>query len=262
MNKKQEKELNSESEPQKDESTQTLGHQFRLARENADLTIETIAKQLFLSKSIINEIESDNIPSSVHSLYSKGYVKSYSVLLGLPVDDMLENFEKQYGYNSDLKKMQTFSNRSQNTTYNNYLNWITSIVIFIMIIGVGVWWWKQQVMITAPTVNPVNISNTPSELVLDSSGINIDIEETPSAIVDYTFTFSKDCWVKITDATNAVVAIGIQKAGSTINISGVAPLEVVLGASHAVAVTHQQEPVDISSYTSQNTATFTLPLDQ
>lgn len=260
MNKKQE--LNSQSESQEDETIPTVGLQLRLARENAGLTVDTVAKQLFLSKNIIDEIEADNIPSSVHSLYSKGYVKSYSTLLNLSVDDILENFEKQYECDSDLKEMQTFSNRSQTTIYNNYLNWITTLVIIIMIIGVGVWWWKQQTMVTVPVVDPIAINNIPSQLLEDNSGININIEEEPSILVDYTFTFSKDCWVKITDATNAVVAIGIQKADSTVLISGVAPLEVVLGASHAVTIIHQQEVVDISPYTSKNTATFSLPLEQ
>lgn len=260
MNTKQK--INSQSESQEDESIPTLGYQLRLARENAGLTVEVVAKQLFLSKNIIDEIESDSIPPSVHSLYSKGYVKSYSVLLNLPVENVLKSFEKQYECNSDLKKMQTFSNRSQNTIYNNYLNWITSIVILIMIIGVGVWWWKQQAMITVPVVNPITVNNTSSQSELSNSNISVNVEENTSTIVDYTFTFSKDCWVKITDATNSVVAIGIQKAGSSILISGVAPLEVVLGASHAVEITHQQELVDISPYTSLNTATFTLPLEQ
>lgn len=246
------------------ESLPSLGEQLRVAREQTGLSVDTVAKQLYLSTTVIEQIESDNIPESSNTLFSKGYVKSYSVLLNLPVDDMLKCFQLQYQCNNDLKKMQTFSNRSKNTTHNDYLNWITVIAIIVMTVGVIAWWWQQgeQHVVEVAVIETIVASSEPSPrlpLIPSVATVNQEIQSTT---VESTFTFTKDCWVKITDATNAVIAVGIKKSGTSIDVSGVAPLEVILGAPHAVQITYQQQTLDISSYISNDTAKFTLPLEQ
>jgi cytoskeleton protein RodZ len=262
MSKKQELECLALS--QVNELQPSLGEQLRLAREQAGMSIDDVAKQLYLSKAVIEEIESDNIPASANTLFSKGYVKSYSALLRLPIDDMLKCFQLQYQCNIELKKMQTFSNRSKNATHNNYLNWITLIAIVVMTMGVIAWWWQQseQVIIQIPAVETIVASNESSPRLPLTPNIATMSQSIQSTTVNSTFAFTQDCWVKITDATNAVVAVGIKKAGSSMDVSGVAPLEVVLGAAHGVKITYQQQVLDISSYISNNTAKFTLPLEQ
>lgn len=251
-----------EIEDNNNEKKLTVGQQLRLARNEANLTIEYVAEKLYLAVSVITDIESDKNQSNTSIVFVKGYVKSYCVLLNLPVEGMLKCFDQQYQDNNDVKKMQTFSNRTQDTTHNSYLNWVTVLIVLTMIIGVSFWWWQQ---VDEPIVGvPVNqsniINNEPSPLLpltpnLDAATLNIK-----KNVVESTFTFSGDCWVKVIDATNAVIAVGIKKGGTSIDISGVAPLNVILGAPNMVKINYQGEPLDISSYIVKDTATFTLPL--
>lgn len=76
-----------------------------------------------------------------------------------------------------------------------------------------------------------------------------------------TFTFDGDCWVKVIDATNEVLAIGIKRAGKHMPLTGVAPFEVILGAPHVVSISYQGEPLDTSGFDKGQTARFKVPFD-
>lgn len=245
------------------ETAPSLGRQLLNARQQAGMSIDEVALKLFISKAVVNELETDTVPESSNALFYRGYVKSYAVLLGLDCEDMVKTFRAQYHCDNDLKTMQTFSNRSKNDTHNNYLNWVTTGVVIIIFIAVIVWWWQRQSMAEMPTISqePVAIATEPSPRLPIAPVVNAAMEVDENN-VQSTFTFSQDCWVKITDATNAVVAIGIKKAGTSIEVSGVPPLEVILGAPQGVEITYHEQVLDISSYISNETATFTLPLEQ
>lgn len=241
----------------------TVGQQLRLAREQANLSIDHVANKLYLARSVINDIESDKALLNTSIVFNKGYVKSYSVFLNLSTDEILKCFDKQYQVNSDINKMQTFSNRTKNTTHNSYLNWVTIIVIVTMIIGLSVWWWQQQneeIIAVESVTNSTLVNNEPSPRLPLIPNIDSAVEDDESLMIETTFTFSRDCWVRVVDATNAVIAVGIKKGGTSIDIAGVAPLKVILGAPNAVKITYLQETLDITSYIVKDTATFTLPL--
>ena len=81
-------------------------------------------------------------------------------------------------------------------------------------------------------------------------------------IVELIFTFSNDCWVKITDATGNDIAYGVKKQGRVMPVSGQPPFSVILGAPAAVKVKYAGEPVDISFLPSDRTGRFVLPLQE
>lgn len=75
---------------------------------------------------------------------------------------------------------------------------------------------------------------------------------------DVVFTFTADCWVKVTDANGEVMAIGLKKAGKVMPVEGVAPIDVTLGEPTAVTVEFNGEAYDISRFRAGRTARFTL----
>ena len=70
--------------------------------------------------------------------------------------------------------------------------------------------------------------------------------------------FSADCWVRITDANGKVLALGIKKGGTSLSLSGPAPIELTLGKASAVQLSYQNEPIDLSSYPDSRAARLTL----
>jgi len=75
-------------------------------------------------------------------------------------------------------------------------------------------------------------------------------------------TFTADCWVQVSDADGNRLVASLQRQGDRIDVSGDAPLRVVIGAVDAVgSVRFQGEPVDLGDFRVTNNRTeFTLSL--
>lgn len=114
--------------------------------------------------------------------------------------------------------------------------------------------------------------SSPDTAVNDSNNLtnllNSDaVESAPSlelssdaAPISMSFTFDDDCWVNIKDATGEAIAYGVKQKGRVMEIQGVPPVEVTLGAPDNVRISVNGESVDISSYQNGRTARFTLPM--
>ena len=286
------------------EQQASLGQQLIRARKKLALSTSDIAAKLYLSVPGIESLEQDCVDLSLNTLYSKGYLKSYANLVGLPIPDMMALFEIQY-QQTTTEKMQSFSKRNLLKAHNSYLNWVSLFILALLICGMFWWWWQQDTMtslaidadnelsiaqsigsqpdvnVSLPqTDNLVGLSIEPNAQLIEplegdiiDSSKNADVVRTTDRIatdepaasetkmVQASFTFSKDCWVKITDSTNAILAIGIKKAGRIMPINGVPPFEVILGAPESVTITYQGEVVDITPYITDKTARFSVPLD-
>lgn len=73
-------------------------------------------------------------------------------------------------------------------------------------------------------------------------------------------TFNDDCWVQVTDAEGNRLASSLRMEGDVLEVSGEAPLSIVVGAVSALdALEFQGEAVDLNSIrTVNNRAEFTL----
>ena len=81
----------------------------------------------------------------------------------------------------------------------------------------------------------------------------------PVALV---FNFTADCWVNITDASGEAIAYGIKAAGYEMQITGLPPFEVTLGAPDVVQISYDGEAVDMSGFDPTRTAKFSLPMQE
>lgn len=113
------------------------------------------------------------------------------------------------------------------------------------------------------TDTDINESNNLTALVSSNSQSepNLDIAaESNAAPISMVFTFVDDCWVNIKDASGEAIAYGVKQKGRVMEIQGVPPVEVTLGAPDNVRISVNGETVDISSYQNGKTARFALPL--
>ena len=76
------------------------------------------------------------------------------------------------------------------------------------------------------------------------------------------FNFTADCWVNITDASGEAIAYGIKAAGYEMQITGLPPFEVTLGAPDVVQISYDGEAVDMSGFDPTRTAKFSLPMQE
>lgn len=102
-------------------------------------------------------------------------------------------------------------------------------------------------------VNAVDSDNEPqSDIALNT--------QNDAAPISMVFTFEDDCWVNIKDASGEAIAYGVKQKGRVMEIQGVPPVEVTLGAPDNVRISVNGDAVDISPYQNGQTARFVLPL--
>ncbi|MDO6528001.1 DUF4115 domain-containing protein [Motilimonas sp. 1_MG-2023] len=73
------------------------------------------------------------------------------------------------------------------------------------------------------------------------------------------FTFSNDCWIKVTDADDKTLAIGVKEKGSTLSLTGKAPFKLTIGAPKAVEITYNNRTFDMTQFKAGKIARFELP---
>ncbi|QUM90697.1 DUF4115 domain-containing protein [Moritella sp. 36] len=118
--------------------------------------------------------------------------------------------------------------------------------------------------VTEPTVDvveksaPAVVAEQPA--VTTSSVTNI-IDNKVIAPQSLLLSFVGDCWVQIKDSNGKTLSTGVRKAGQTIQLQGLAPLSIKLGAPEQVTMSYAGEPVDLSTFRQGRLAKFKLPFE-
>lgn len=72
--------------------------------------------------------------------------------------------------------------------------------------------------------------------------------------------FTADCWAQVTDADGKVLVSALKRAGERLELTGKAPMELRLGFARGAQVSYNGEAVDVSPFTSGETARLKLGL--
>lgn len=83
--------------------------------------------------------------------------------------------------------------------------------------------------------------------------------ESLAADANLSVSLAGDCWMKVTDATGKVLIHGVKAAGRSMDVSGVAPFELVIGAPQVVTLQYNGENISLADYPAGKVARFSLP---
>ncbi|SFN06266.1 RodZ domain-containing protein [Marinobacter pelagius] len=120
----------------------------------------------------------------------------------------------------------------------------------------------EEITVEEPAQEPAVEQPVP---VVEEPEPLVENPEEPVVVADTAsleMTFTADCWVQVSDADGNRLVASLQRQGDRINVSGDAPLRVVIGAVDAVgSVRFQGETVDLGDFRVANNRTeFTLSL--
>lgn len=109
---------------------------------------------------------------------------------------------------------------------------------------------------TTETTEPVSTNATPVTDPLtpapSSDGVAI------AATAQLQFSFSEDCWLSVLDANQQKIAYGLQKAGTSLTVSGQYPLRLTIGNASAATLQVQGKAYDMSQYKAGQVARIKL----
>ena len=82
----------------------TVGQILLIARNSKNLSISDISIELKISKSIIIDLENDNIKNNPDIIFNIGHLRSYSNFLELDADTIIKKFKDQVSFNFKEEK--------------------------------------------------------------------------------------------------------------------------------------------------------------
>ncbi|MEQ4923209.1 cytoskeleton protein RodZ [Proteus hauseri] len=177
----------------------TAGQLLREARERMGLTQQTVADRLCLKLSTVREIETDNVSSDIAPTFLRGYMRSYSKLVGVPESEILGFINQQAPVKQvRVTTTQNYSLGKRHKKREGWLMKITWVILIVMVALVGVWWWQghqadQQELVSMASQNIEQNNQAESSNSIDSPVITSDntpvsegenLQEPDSTIVD------------------------------------------------------------------------------
>jgi cytoskeleton protein RodZ len=256
--------------------TTTLGERLQQAREQAGLSIEKVAKDLFLDVQKIRWIETNNFKELGAPVYAKGYLKRYTRLVGLNEAEVLQ----RYAVLSDaaaepaLVPVTMGSIPESRPPLPGWVLWV--VIALILLAGVAtllnlhtpVTPANQGALISQPLPAPesaagesVGAVNAANAVIVAGAASGTTSGATAGAMV-LRFKFSGDSWVEVYDLRNQPILYDMGTANTSREISGKPPLRVVLGAAAAVSVQVNSQAVIVpATHIDAGVARFVLKPD-
>ncbi|ALQ10548.1 RodZ domain-containing protein [Pseudoalteromonas fuliginea] len=267
----------------------TVGQILKAHREQANVSIEAIAKPLKLSELQIKRLENDEFQLLGPITFVKGYIKNYCRELKVDCTPILAMMPAP-PEPAKPANMQSFSRRTEKEANDSRLMFVSYIILAIVIGSSALWFWQNATPIEEQTSN-INVENSimserqaaqspffeqeqqadtnktvqpQSETLNDSveqpvETVTTDLDKTPG-ISTIVMNFNDESWVEVYDGEGEKVAFGVKKAGYQMTVSGTPPFSVVLGKHDVVSITLDGEPIDISAFPKNRLAKFKLPL--
>lgn len=120
----------------------SAGQILRQAREQQNLTVAQVAQQLNLGKSLIEDLELDQVDAKLSSTFVRGYLRSYAKLLKIPAQQVLDAYSSNSkGLHQVPSLTRSFSKRTAKEATENRFMWVTYFVIavFVVLLVLGFW---------------------------------------------------------------------------------------------------------------------------
>jgi cytoskeleton protein RodZ len=118
--------------------TLTAGNILQQERQRLGLNEREVADQLHITIHYVRALESNNYEKLPGSVFAKGYLKSYALLLGLDVEDLISRYDEfTHQQNADNEKEIRRLRARKEKDHNKPLV-IVSLIVFVVVF-LGLW---------------------------------------------------------------------------------------------------------------------------
>ncbi|MCW9023953.1 MAG: DUF4115 domain-containing protein [Gammaproteobacteria bacterium] len=267
----------------------TKGERLRQAREEKSLSYEDVVGSLNFEKRFLIALENDEHDIFPGRAYLYGYMRAYTRLLNLPVDEFVENlqFENESHEEVIQEKIDAqFDNKKQSVVW--YV--VAAIIALIFVIALFVMRDSKETeaLVEPNIVVPDNVDQqdsiiTPEQNYLDNieeevikepgpqtksstvmtgnslAASGIQNENEPKQIeAKLLLNYSNASWTDIKDGAGRRLVYRMVEKGSKLELNASPPFKVLLGYSPGVTVKYNDKLFDHSGFEKENIAYFTL----
>lgn len=271
------------------ESSQlSVGQTLHNAREARGLSLEDVAARLRLMQRQVEAMETDEFGGLGPAVFARGFVSNYARFLGLAPEPLLARMQGAPAEPSAVSHAAPPPPHS----------WLSSPWLILLLLGllvvvvapVALYWWLNSEGVDAPgkhassapsvtTTSPATAAVPPlaDESEADQPEI-ASVPPVPSAAIPFEtpasgtsaapeppagrgalrLEFGDEAWVEIKDATGHMLHRQLNPAGSSVDLSGQPPFDVVIGNASQARVTYNGRPIDLTPFIASAVARFTL----
>lgn len=263
----------------------TPGELLKAARTERNVSVQQIADDLHLDVPVVEALEANNFALLGPPVYSRGHLRKYATLVGLPPDVVISHYEMM----NDVPVVPEPVPASVTAPPPERMSLrIPMLVIAGIVAAVAVLWiagWLVNRLDSQPGEGgeSLTVNVAPDEPEQDVPADDIELPsaesqaeggalpatsaaaETPVADaandVTMRLRFSEPSWVEIYDATDRRLIFGIGQAGQTSTLTGKAPLRVTLGVASAVSMEVNDRSIPVPRRAGKDAARFTVAAD-
>ncbi len=243
------------------------GAGLRSARESHQLSVRDVARSLRLDPAIIEALEADDFARLPAPIFIKGYLSAYCKLLALSPQESIAAYERAVG-GVKPPPLVVSKGTGDDVGTTSGGRWVGWTVLLLVIVMVALWWIARPESLlpteepSATVVAPVLLPAPPPQAINEDPVETV--EETPeaseAALVEdplptpipgnlrVRLAFTDDCWTEVVDQRGDRLFFDLAAAGRTVEIEGLAPIQVFLGNAPAVTIEVNGQPFDHKRY--------------
>ena len=251
---------------------------LRVEREKQNLKIKDLSKELKISVSFLEALESKEYDSLPGPTYVKGYIRAYCKKLDLDPDKILKSYNNYlFSKNISKKKDENLSKRDIFYSLKKYKYWLFLSFLFILLAISNLF---KSMNLKENKVEQIDIVITDQEkdintgikskektlMYAEDAGLiplqeeDLNIGEFISLVDKLSMNFIGESWVEVSDG-NKSIEYSLKEKGSSLNIEVELPVRVLIGNVNNVDLFLNEEKVDLmKSYNkTTNVACIVLP---
>lgn len=251
------------------------GEKLRAARRQNDISIAEIAKELHIDEPKVRSLERNEYELLGAPVFAKGYLRKYAALVGVPIDDVMSDY---YEMTRSAVIPPIVGPRRPVQRQMNLLPWLSGGILVLLVVAAAYWWFalrpdqptteaapaglapfSRDADQEAPVSVPPAEEAPPTEAAGDAGAPPVEeaaatpqpavVTEdeayvpTPGATqVELQLAFTGDCWTEVSDASGRRLYYALGQEGKVVQLSGDAPLRVILGNAENVEIEVDGEP--------------------
>ena len=260
----------------------SFGARLRWGRERAGLTVTDVAARLRLHPNQVRALEQETLTALPEAAYVRGFVRSYARILNVEPGALLDDLALKIAPSSasvvdGMTQQRDYSPvRAASREQTSRRLVVVGAVLLLIVLGILGWYATREsapisttgtVVPAAPAVQapppappPVvtePATASPAALPASASESAALLEPIPPPPL-LKLRFSGASWAEVKDAEGKVLHSQHNTAGAEYVIEGTPPFYVVIGDTTKTSVEVRGEAYDLSPYSRQNVARFTI----
>jgi cytoskeleton protein RodZ len=268
------------------ESAQTsVGQMLREAREAQGVTVEDVAVRLRLMHRQIEAMEADDFESLGQPVFARGFVRNYARMLGLAPEALLARME------GAPEEQAVVSQADEPLPRRAWLSspWLIVLllgVLLLLAMPVALYLWlnsgtEDSTGNPAPVVQSPHAPLAPAVPVMPATAppasqaapgkpappkaatpsvqaaAPVESKTAAGSSVLH-LEFGAESWTEISEAGGRMLLRQLNPAGSSVDVRGQPPFDVVIGNAAQARMSYNGRPIDLNPFIDVTVARFTL----